>query len=103
MLAANIDVLVNNAGTPSRSDMGVDGSFSERSPRLEVGRFDLIIAVDEVPACKNTDDHVIQTPLRHSTIQYGNGEIGPEITLTVSELSVARHCHVKPSEDCGHT
>ena len=63
----------------------------------------LIIAVDEVPACKNADDHVIETPLRHSPVEYGNGEVWSEITLAISELSVARHCHVQSGEDCGDT
>jgi hypothetical protein len=103
MLAANIDMLVDNASAPSLSDVSMDGSFGEWSPGLEVGQVNLIIAVDEVPACKNADDHVIQTPLRHSTVEYGNGEVGSEITLAISELSVARHCHVQSGEDCGDT
>ena len=100
MLPADIDMFVNNASTPSLSDVSVDGSFGERSPGLEVRQVNLIIAVDEVPACKNADDHIIQTPLRHSTVEYGNGEVGSEITLTISELSVARHRHVQTGEDC---
>jgi hypothetical protein len=94
MLAANIDMLVDNSSTPSCSDVGMNRPLSEWGPRLEVGQVDLIIAVDEVPACENADDHIIQTPLRHSAVEYGNGEVGSEITFAVSELSVTSHCHV---------
>jgi hypothetical protein len=94
MLSADIDMLVDNASTPTCSDMGMNRSLSERGPRLEIGQVDLIIAVDEVPAGKNADDHIIQTPLRHSAVEYGNGEVGSEITFAISELSVTSHCHV---------
>ena len=46
MLAANIDMLVDNASAPSLSDVSVDGSFGEWSPGLEVGQVNLVIAVE---------------------------------------------------------
>lgn len=71
-------------------------SESVLGPRREVWRIvDLVVlTLDIVPGCNDTNGHVIQTPLWDGTVEDGNGQVGSPVALAGVEGSVTRHGHV---------
>ena len=103
MLLSDVDMLVDNASAPGRANVGMHSAIGEGCPRLEVGQIDRVIGVDKVPASKNTDNHVIQAPLRDRAVEHGNCEVRTEVAVTVTEADVTSHGHVQTSEHSRHT
>lgn len=63
----------------------------------------VVLPANVVPCCGDANSHVVETPLRDSSVEDSNGEVCAPVRVGTVELDITRHSHIQTSQCTAHS